>query len=289
MPGAASKREYLRLMGVQAYVRRDQTDAAVEETAIMPEPHAEAPATPQHTSAAVHVAETQPAVDRQADDHQDLAAYMEWESQESLEEQDETSPCPGRLDDIACLDWPALQQKVADCQACDLHKSRKNTVFGVGNPGADVMIIGEAPGADEDAKGEPFVGRAGKLLDAMLQAIGLNRQKVFIANILKCRPPANRNPSAEEVLACEPFLLRQIELIQPKLILSVGGVSAHNLLKTDERVGQLRQRWHKLPWKDIPVQVTYHPAYLLRQPSHKAKAWEDLLKLKKAMQEANIT
>ena len=138
------------------------------------------------------------------------------------------------------------------------------------------MIIGEAPGADEDRQGEPFVGRAGQLLTAMLFAIGLKREDVFIANILKCRPPGNRNPTREEADACRDFLQRQIDLVAPKLILSVGAVSAHNLLGTEDPVGRLRRRVHRYDPGDIPLLVTYHPAYLLRRPEEKAKAWDDL-------------
>lgn len=178
------------------------------------------------------------------------------------------------LDDIAGLDWGALKARVDACQACSLHQTRTQTVFGVGNQAADLMIIGEAPGADEDRQGEPFVGRAGLLLNAMLKAIGLERNQVFIANILKCRPPGNRDPHVDEVLRCESFLQRQIELIKPKVILAVGRVAAHNLLKTDVAVGSLRNREHVIG--GIPVVVTYHPAYLLRSPDQKGKAWQDL-------------
>jgi DNA polymerase len=180
-------------------------------------------------------------------------------------------------DDVANLGWEALKARVAGCTACELHRGRQNTVFGVGNEGADLMVVGEAPGADEDRQGEPFVGRAGQLLNAMLRAIGFERGDVYIANILKCRPPANRNPVAAEVDCCLPFLVRQIELVRPRLILSVGGVSAHNLLETEEPVGRLRGRVHAFGPARIPVVVSYHPAYLLRKPGEKAKAWQDLL------------
>lgn len=178
--------------------------------------------------------------------------------------------------DVAALDWSALRERVAACTACALHATRRQTVFGVGSQQARLMVIGEAPGADEDRQGEPFVGRAGQLLDAMLRAIGLERGKVYIANVLKCRPPSNRNPSLEEAAACEGFLRRQIELIGPRLILSVGGISARNLLGTDQPVGRLRGTIHRYGGDGVPVVVTYHPAYLLRQPDEKAKAWQDL-------------
>jgi DNA polymerase len=174
------------------------------------------------------------------------------------------------------LDWDTLRRTVASCTACALHRGRTQAVFGVGDEHADLMIIGEAPGAEEDRQGEPFVGRAGQLLNAMLAAIGLAREQVYIANIVKCRPPGNRDPHADEAAACQGYLYRQIELIAPKLILSVGRVSAHNLLHTDSAVGRLCGRAHRFQPGDIPLIVTYHPAYLLRRPEEKAKAWQDL-------------
>ena len=191
----------------------------------------------------------------------------------------ETKPKPPKRvaqNDVAGLDWPELRSRVERCKACELHKTRTQTVFGVGNQNADLLIIGEAPGADEDRQGEPFVGKAGQLLTAMLKAIGFSREKVFIANILKCRPPGNRDPHMEEALNCEPFLQRQIDLIQPKVIMAVGRVAAHNLLKTDVAVGKLRGREDAIGEAKIPVVVTYHPAYLLRSPDQKGKAWQDL-------------
>lgn len=182
---------------------------------------------------------------------------------------------------LDALDWEALADRVAECTACAaLVANRTQTVFGVGNRSARWMVIGEAPGADEDKQGEPFVGRAGQLLNAMLTAIGQPREQVYIANIIKCRPPNNRDPQAEEAANCEPFLLRQIQLIQPRVILAVGRISAQNLLKTDVPVGKLRGRVHGFRCqgldREIPVVVTYHPAYLLRSPLEKRKAWQDL-------------
>ena len=179
----------------------------------------------------------------------------------------------------AASTWEALEAAVAGCQACELHRSRTHTVFGVGDRNARLMIIGEAPGAEEDRQGEPFVGRAGQLLNAMLRAIGLERGQVFIANILKCRPPGNRNPAPDEVAACGHFLRQQVALVRPQVILAVGGVAAHNLLQTDDSVGRLRRRVHAYGENRIPLLVTYHPAYLLRRPEEKAKAWQDLQQL----------
>ena len=172
------------------------------------------------------------------------------------------------------MDWSELRARVTGCTRCSLSKGRTNTVFGVGNPNADWLIVGEAPGAEEDRRGEPFVGRAGKLLDEMLRAIGQSRESVFIANILKCRPPDNRDPKQEESDACRPYLERQIELVQPRIILAVGRLAAQNLLGSDEPVGRMRGRPHDLG--GIPLVVTYHPAYLLRSPSQKNKSWSDL-------------
>ena len=167
---------------------------------------------------------------------------------------------------------------ICDCQKCSLSESRNKFVYGVGNPNADLLIIGEAPGAKEDALGEPFVGASGALLDKMLAAIQLSRQVVYIANILKCRPPENRNPLPEERELCFPYLHQQIELIKPKLICTFGLVSSQALLDTTESLGDLRNKWHE--FRGLPVMVTYHPALLLRNPHFKRDAWEDMKKLK---------
>ena len=183
----------------------------------------------------------------------------------------------------------ALRSKVAACTACALHSGRRQTVFGVGNPRADWMFVGEGPGEEEDRRGEPFVGRAGKLLDAMLRAMNLDRNTVYIANIVKCRPPNNRNPGLDEAAACIPYLKRQIELIAPRLIVALGAVAAQRLLETDRPVGAMRGKLHYAAHLEPPVLVTYHPAYLLRSPGQKGKAWEDLqlaMREMDAMQEA---
>lgn len=172
--------------------------------------------------------------------------------------------------------WERLVADVAGCTACGLHATRTQTVFGVGDRRAEWLVIGEAPGADEDRKGEPFVGRAGQLLDQMLLAVGLPRERVFIANVLKSRPPNNRDPRPDEVAACLPFLMRQIALLCPRIILVVGRIAAQNLLGTEETIGKLRGRLHHFGPDRIPMVVTYHPAYLLRSPVEKRKAWEDL-------------
>ena len=183
---------------------------------------------------------------------------------------------------IGRMDWAELKATVAACTACGLRKTCTQTVFGVGDEQADWLLVGEAPGADEDARGEPFVGQAGKLLDAMLAGIGLKRgEDVYIANVLKCRPPGNRNPEAAEVAQCSPFLLRQVELIRPRLILAMGRFACQTLLATDASIGSLRGRTHR--YQGVPLIVTYHPAYLLRTLQDKAKAWEDLCFARRTM------
>ncbi len=181
---------------------------------------------------------------------------------------------------VATLDWPALRAAVAACTACKLCESRRQTVFGVGNERAHWMIVGEAPGEQEDRQGEPFVGKSGQLLDNMLRALGLTRgdaepaRQVYIANTLKCRPPGNRNPAPDELAKCEAFLVRQVQLVRPKIILAMGAFAVQSLLRSSEPVGRLRGRVHR--YQGVPLIVTYHPAYLLRNPVDKAKAWDDL-------------
>ena len=239
-----SQRAYLEAMGIPLYRRRGQGEPEVDPSDEPPAPEPEPGPEAEVGAAAVEAApqvEEEPAV---------------------------MSPGPDGL--------AALREEVAACQACALWETRTQTVFGVGDPQADVMFVGEAPGADEDRQGEPFVGRAGKLLDAMLAAIGLDRREggVYIANVLKCRPPNNRDPRPEEVAQCAGYLRRQIDLIQPKVLVALGRVAAQNLLDTQQPLAKLRgteQQFH-----GTPILVTYHPAYLLRNPADKAKAWEDL-------------
>ena len=183
---------------------------------------------------------------------------------------------------IGRMGWAELKATVAACTACGLRKSCTQTVFGVGDEQADWLLVGEAPGAEEDARGQPFVGQAGKLLDAMLAGIGLKRgNNVYIANVLKCRPPGNRNPEHAEVMQCSPYLARQVELIRPRLILAMGRFACQTLLATDASIGSLRGRTHR--YQGVPLIVTYHPAYLLRTLQDKAKAWEDLCFARRTM------
>lgn len=173
-------------------------------------------------------------------------------------------------------EWEALEREALACTRCPLHATRTRVVFGVGSRSASWMVVGEAPGADEDRQGEPFVGRAGQLLNEMLRAAGVAREQVYIANILKCRPPENRDPKPEETTSCEQYLQRQIALVQPGLLLAVGRIAAQNLLRVDTPIGQLRGRVHRYGPAGIPLVVTYHPAYLLRSPGQKRKSWDDL-------------
>jgi DNA polymerase len=183
--------------------------------------------------------------------------------------------CPGATD-LGVPDWAALRAQVAACTRCSLSATRTQTVFGVGNLRAEWFVVGEAPGAEEDRQGEPFVGRAGQLLNSMLHAIGLARETVFIANVLKCRPPNNRDPSPAEAAECRPYLEQQLALVQPKIILVVGRIAAQTLLGSEAPLGKLRQQTHRFGAARVPLVVTYHPAYLLRAPAEKRKAWEDL-------------
>lgn len=176
--------------------------------------------------------------------------------------------------------WEPLAAEVAACTRCALHRGRTQTVFGVGRRDADLMVIGEAPGAEEDRRGQPFVGRAGQLLNAMLRAIGLARESVYIANILKCRPPNNRDPKPEEAAACTQYLDEQIALVAPKAILAVGRISAQWLLQSELPIGRLRGQVLQYRDTGISLVVTYHPAYLLRSPQAKAKSWQDLCLIK---------
>jgi len=210
--------------------------------------------------------------------------------------QSRVAPAAGQPDDapaaidpplVESADWDGVAAAVAGCERCSLHASRRQTVFGVGNRNADWMIIGEAPGADEDRQGEPFVGKAGQLLNEMLRAAGFARSDVYIANILKCRPPNNRDPRPEEVADCAGYLRQQVEMVAPKLILAVGRIAAQNLLHREEPVGRLRGEVHRLDPLGVPVVVTYHPAYLLRSPAQKRKAWADLCLARRAAEQSS--
>ncbi|MFQ5994742.1 MAG: uracil-DNA glycosylase family protein [Acidiferrobacterales bacterium] len=195
-----------------------------------------------------------------------------------------TDMFPAGDGDVAAMDWNELETTVCECVRCPLHKGRTQAVFGVGSRQAQWMFVGEAPGVEEDRQGEPFVGRAGQLLNAILLALGLKREDVYIANVLKCRPPKNRDPQIEEVDRCEPFLVRQIELIRPQIIVALGRHAAHSLLKTELPLSKLRGQ--RLSYHGIPLIVTYHTAYLLRNPVDKRKVWDDLCLARSVVGEA---
>lgn len=261
---ASVRAEYLRAMGIDVWQSRDAI--AVTDTDMHPESGVAA------TESAVLSrpdASRQPAVTNQSVDAHEPAA-------------------PARPAEPAAAndDWPLLQHEVSRCTRCRLHETRTQPVFGVGDRHARLMIIGEAPGAEEDRSGEPFVGRAGQLLTAMLKGIGLAREQVFIANTLKCRPPQNRDPRVDEISACNDYLLRQIAAIRPGVILAVGRIAAQQLLESDLPLGRMRGASQTFGDTAIPVIVTYHPAYLLRTPAQKALAWEDLKRVKATLEQA---
>ena len=253
---ADRQRAYLARMGIEVYVSRRRDDAGVAEPA--PESaQASAPATPA------------PRDQRQAASPDAPSAAV-----------------PASDSDVAGLGWDALEQRIRDCRRCPLHETRTQGVPGVGSRSARLMLIGEAPGAEEDRRGEPFVGKAGRLLDEMLRAIGLDRSQVYITNILKSRPPNNRDPQPDEVAACEPYLRRQIELLEPALIVALGRISAQNLLRSTRPLGRLRGEWHAYGPLETPLLATYHPAYLLRNPADKRKAWQDLKQIRARLRQA---
>jgi DNA polymerase len=230
---------YYREMGIYDFYRRPVEEGA-ELIAPAQVAHAEAGAAP--LSDAGH---TQPALDSSLPVVQDKPAALK-----------------------------AIREDIGDCTRCRLHKGRTNLVFGVGNVNADIMFVGEGPGADEDAQGEPFVGRAGQLLNNMIAAMGIKREDVYIANVVKCRPPGNRTPEKDECDTCSPFLMRQIDVIQPRVIVALGAVAAKNLLALNDSMANLRGQWYE--FRGAKLAVTYHPAYLLRDPRQKKEAWKDL-------------
>lgn len=292
------QRAYLEAMGIDVWVRREPVapePVAAEPAAVAGQAVEPAPAVPEPGSEPQAPVETPKPSVRQSGASESIApeppvspepeqeAPWVFEAEQApppewMAESEPLSEPPFQEPEPApTLDWPGLRSAVGECSRCpELVRNRTRTVFGVGDQNADWLVIGEAPGADEDRRGEPFVGRAGQLLNNMLRAIGLGREQVYIANILKCRPPRNRDPSPEEAEACRPFLQRQIELIRPNIILVVGRIAAQNLLETNQPLGRLRGSVHRHGATGTPVVVTYHPAYLLRSPQEKRKAWNDL-------------
>ncbi len=278
--------QYLKAMGIQVWVRRHIPPPLPEESSQTSESIATHPQPAQIISVKPSPNATETAIQLSVTDYAPSPAVSQVSSPTNLE--------PPLLDDTQILaesspapklDWHTLQNQVATCTACELAKTRTNTVFGVGNQQADLMLIGEGPGADEDAQGEPFVGKAGRLLNDMLYAIGLKREDVYIANVIKCRPPNNRNPNTHELTCCTTFLQQQITQINPKLIVAVGRVSAQYLLATQITIGKLRGQRFEYGDNKIPLIATYHPAYLLRRPSEKRQSWRDLQFIIKTMTE----
>lgn len=264
------------------WVRRELLQAA--EPLNEPEPQAEPVAPPPVPGIDPDARHPLPPIARAA--NRAIAPLVEPAQMKPAPEPEPTGEENDRSRAIAAMDWPQLQDAVAQCTACPLCQSRQQAVFGVGNPQAELVVVGEAPGEEEDRQGEPFVGRAGKLLDNMLAAIHEKRgERVFIANVLKCRPPGNRNPSPEEIRLCEPFLRRQLELIGPKALLATGRFAANTLLETNAPLSALRGKVHS--WRELPLVVTYHPAYLLRNLPDKDKSWSDLLLLQDALDKNN--
>lgn len=250
---AARRKTYLKALGVEQWVSRDTAPSVSEAPLVL----AAAPATP--------VEPEMPAPRRKSPAAATASVPL--------------APAAAPLPPVP-QDWAGLRAAVSDCRRCKLCETRTQTVFGVGPETAPLMVVGEGPGADEDAQGEPFVGRAGKLLDEMLRAIGRSRSdNVFIANVVKCRPPGNRDPEADEVEACRPYLEQQIKLIKPKLIVGLGRIAAQRLLATDQPLSKLRGPMHSYGDTRTPLFITYHPAYLLRSPREKAKSWDDLKKV----------
>lgn len=274
---------YLDIMGISRWVQRANTIAPMLDSTVSPSTSPPPPAhTPQQThiqSPVMDVPINPPLTPPQPAAHTPQQSHSQPSPSVSSPTTQTTEVTPLSLTHgsaVNSLDWNALQMRVQHCTACGLEQTRTQTVFGVGDKQAAWLIVGEAPGADEDAQGEPFVGRAGKLLNNMLLAIGLPRNSVYIANVLKCRPPHNRNPSVAEMAHCTPFLNRQIELIQPRIILALGSIAAQHLLGTTLTIGKLRGKRHTYANSGIPLVATYHPAYLLRRPPEKRKTWQDL-------------
>ncbi|MGM0475994.1 MAG: uracil-DNA glycosylase [Pseudomonadota bacterium] len=264
----ARRRRYLEELGITPWVRRARGD--VETTEVAAEPNGG----PREGASPAGIAPVQPTP------MEPVSASPEVVEESSAG----TDPVSPEAEGPGSMGWQELEERVASCTACPLHQGRSHTVFGVGDPGADWLVVGEAPGAEEDRRGEPFVGPAGQLLDAMLAALGLARgEGVYIANCIKCRPPENRDPTPEERATCAPWLARQIELVQPRVILAVGRVAAQQLLGREEPLARLRDQTHRWGDAGIPLVVTYHPAYLLRTPGDKAHAWADLKRARAAM------
>ena len=268
--------DWIKEMGLSPVWQR-RTEAAappapVLENAEMPTPAANPPHPPESAPESAEITAPESAATQIAAPPATEIAATQIAAPPEIPQADEAT--------IARMDWQTLRETVAECRRCDLCENRTRAVFGVGDADADIFFVGEGPGYEEDRRGEPFVGPAGMLLDAMLKSIGTGRDRgIYIANIVKCRPPQNRNPKPEEGRACMAFLRRQLTLAAPRLVVALGAVAAAHLLQTEESVGKLRQRLHD--YHGIPLVVTYHPAYLLRNPAEKRKSWDDLLYIRR--------
>lgn len=288
---AIKPEDLLRELELLPVWRQREIQPPSPEPAAMYEPAPKVPAAPEtmQQGETEYAAEVMPETGQSSPEPQVMAEEINPPETLPPAENDEPSVLesptgPDRREAIMRMDWAALEQAVVHCPACNLCQTRTQTVFGVGDCNAEWMFVGEAPGAEEDKRGEPFVGQAGKLLDNMLAAIRLKRgDNVYIANVLKCRPPNNRDPHGEEVVQCNPYLLRQVDLIKPRLIIALGKFAAQSLLNSDSSISAMRGKLHA--YNGVPVIVTYHPAYLLRNMADKAKAWEDLCFAVKTMQE----
>lgn len=261
-----TRRRYLKAMGIPLWIPKDL--AMDEDTA---------PSLEASVALVTETLEPLPPVSKPSSSSRTISELFEPAKPKLIPPANPAKPViASHAPNCSQLTWLDLEAAVAACKCCELHKTRTQTVFGTGHQQARCMIIGEAPGAEEDRQGLPFVGKSGKLLTNMLASIQIAREAIYIANILKCRPPNNRDPKPEEAAACRGYLERQIALIQPALIVVVGRIAAHNLLQTTTPLGRLRGSVHILPNSTVPVIVTYHPAYLLRQPAEKRRAWQDL-------------
>lgn len=308
MSDAAQRRAYLQAMGIQPWVRRELTVPVIATGAVTEVAEPVSVVTPAETAVA-------DASDAQVPLEMGVAGASNSRPRdnesgavtpaESVTRDEQVSPLPSEavaaveppvvpaetlgvtsVAGIGAMDWQALQTAVTQCTRCGLHASRRQAVFGGGNRAAEWMIVGEAPGEDEDQQGEPFVGASGQLLNNMLRATGLSREQVYLTNVIKCHPPNDRNPHVDEISQCFDYLQRQIALLQPRLVLAVGRVAAHALLRVNTPLGELRGQIHHIA--DIPLVVTYHPAYLLRKPFEKAKSWDDLRLARRLVTEAQV-
>ncbi|MCK5525138.1 MAG: uracil-DNA glycosylase [Thiomargarita sp.] len=268
--------QYLKTMGIQIWVRRTLPTES-SHVAATPEPLQTEKTSDVQVNRVAHHTENALTTEKEKPFSKESIEPL---SKERIEPSKESIP-PSKENTM--LDWDTLQNRFANCTDCELHKIRTQTVFGIGNRQADLMFIGEAPGADEDAQGEPFVGRAGILLNEMLYAIDLKIESVYMTNVIKCRPPENRNPHLHEIASCHIKLRYQIALVKPKLIIAVGRVAAHHLLSSDLAIGELRGQRFEYGKNKIPLIVTYHPAYLLRSPREKSKSWQDLQFIRQTM------